>query len=589
MLDRFLPEPRLVEIDHADIGAPPERAFEVIRDFDMSRSPLVRTLFELRTVPDMLAGRMTEDIKLRIADIGRGQAPGFRVLSEVPGRSLTIGAIGKVWEPQIPFVDVSPDTYAAFAEPGYAKVAWELRCEPHGAATRVVLEVRIGATSDEAWDKTRRYFRLIGPFSRWIRRHLLALAQEELGTEEALDAQRPLPGDDLLPEPKASVTESIEIAARPEDVWPYLVQMGAQRAGWYSYDSLDNDGKESAWDIRPELQHLHVGQILPTGPVGTDGYEVLSIEPHRALVLGGLFDIEGEKQVVFNGPKPERFWQVTWAFVLEPLGEEQTKLVVRTRADFQPASMKWKAAWMAPVHHFMEREQLRNLKARAEHKAHSDAGDVLEGIVGAAGMLADFVTPFLRKARSHWGLDEATAARDYPGDELVPDPRWGWTHGVEIDAPLDRVWPWVAQIGQGKGGFYSYQWLENLAGCEIQNADHIHEDWPRPAVGGELRFHPKGPPMKIAAVGEGRWFVAHAPFGPEVTPSGDPKAGVSWLFFLEPLEGDRTRFISRFRTRYDETWKNRLAMGPTTIESVGFMMDRRMLLGVKERVEGAKE
>ena len=557
----------------------------MLRHFDMARSALARTLFELRTLPDILSGRATEDLSLRISDIGRGAAPGFRVLSEVPGRSLTIGAIGKVWEPEIPFVDISADTFAAFSEPGYAKVAWEIRCEPHGAGTRVILEVRVGATDDEAWDRTRRYFRLIGPFSRWIRRHVLSLLKEELGTETDLDAKRPLPGDVYLPEPKVSITESIVIAARPADVWPWLVQMGAQRAGWYSYDSLDNAGKESAWEILPDLQHLHVGQIIPTEPAGTDGYEVLSIDPERSLVLGGLFDVANKKQVVFNSPRPDRCWHVTWAFVLEPLGAEETKLLARARADFQPASMKWKAAWMGPVHHFMQKEQLRNLKARAERRARSDASDVLEGLVGAAGMVANFVTPFLREARSHWGLDEATARRDYPGDELVPDPRWGWTHGVEIDAPASRVWPWVAQIGQEKGGFYSYQWLENLTGCEIQNADRIHEDWPRPVVGGELRLHPKAPPMKIAAASEGRWFVVHAPFGPDIAPSGDPKAGVSWLFYLEPLGENRTRFISRFRTRYDDTWKNRVLMGPTTIESVGFMMDRRMLLGVKERVE----
>ena len=584
MLDRYLPEPRLAEIDHADIGAPPDVTFDAICRLDMARSPLVRTLFELRTLPDIVSGHATQELRLRLADIGRGPQPGFRVLSEEPGRSLTVGAIGKVWEAEIPFVDVPPEGFAAFAEPGYAKVAWEVRCEPHGAGTRVVFEVRIGATDDEAWAHTRRYFRFIGPFSHWIRRHMLALLQEDLGTEEALDAKRPLPGDALLPEPKATLTHAIDIAARPEDVWPYLVQMGSQRAGWYSHDSLDNDGKESAWEILPELQKLEIGQIVPTGPVGTEGYEVLALEPGRVLVLGGLYDMEAEKQVAFKGPRPAKCWQVTWAFVLEPVNERETRLLARARADFQPASMRWKAAWMAPVHHFMQKEQLRNLKARAERRPHDTGLDVLEGIAGAAGMLFDLVTPFLRRARSHWGIDEATAQRPYPGDALVPEPLWSWTHGIEIDAPIERVWPWVAQIGQGKGGFYSYQWLENLTGCEVQNADRVHEEWAHPVIGSEVRLHPKAPPMRVVALEEGRWLLAEAPEPPASAPAGS-RVQVSWLFFLEPLDGGKTRFISRFRTSYDDTWKTRLAYGPTITESVGFMMDRRMLLGVKERVE----
>ena len=587
MLDRFLPEPRLVEIDHADVGVTPDRAYEALRHFDATRSPLVRALFALRTLPDRLSGRLTEAPRLDIGAIGDGPQPGFRILAEEPGKSVTIGAIGKVWEVEIPFVDVPPDRFAAFSEPGYAKVAWELRCEPRGAGSRIVLELRVSATDDEAWAKTRRYFRLIGPFSHWIRRHALALLEKDLGTAEEQDSARPLPGDDLLPDAKGVVTLGITIAARPEDIWPYLVQMGAQRAGWYSYDSLDNAGRESAWEVVPELQDLFVGQVIAAAPEGEEGYQVLAIEPDRALVLGGLYDVEGERQLPFSGTRPAAFWQVTWAFVLEPLGESETRLLVRARADFAPPSMRWKATWMVPVHHFMQMEQLRNLKARAEHRAHSRASDVGEGVVGAMGMLFSFATPFLRDRRSCWGVDEAIAQRVYPGDELVPDPSWSWTHGVEIDAPIERVWPWVTQIGQGKGGFYSYQWLENLAGCEVQNADRVHEEWSHPKVGDELKIHPSAPGFVVTAVREGEWLVARSQQVADGTKVLDPEAAVSWLFFLEPLPGGKTRFISRYRAHHGDSWKARLAYGPALMEPVGFVMDRRMLLGVKERVESA--
>src|SRR5690606_19942536 len=120
----------------------------------------------------------------------------------------------------------------------------------------------------------------------------------------------------------------------------------------------------------------------------------------------------------------------------------------------------------------------------------------------------DFLTPFLRDERSRWGLTEEEASRARPGDDLVPEPRWQWTHGIEIERSCEDVWPWVAQIGADRAGFYSYQWLENLAGCELRNAETIHPEW---AVkeGDTLSLHPKMPPMRIAWASPGRGFVAH--------------------------------------------------------------------------------
>src|SRR6185295_9733322 len=89
-----------------------------------------------------------------------------------------------------------------------------------------------------------------------------------------VDEDRPLPGDDLLPADSAELTDAIDVAATPETIWPWLVQMGCRRAGWYSYDLLDNGGKRSAREIRPELQRLSVGDVLPATPVSADGFEV---------------------------------------------------------------------------------------------------------------------------------------------------------------------------------------------------------------------------------------------------------------------------------------------------------------------------
>jgi len=99
---------------------------------------------------------------------------------------------------------------------------------------------------------------------------------------DPLEATRPLPGDDLVPDAMAVDTRGIDIAARPEDVWPWLIQMGFGRAGWYSYDVVDMRGR-SADRILPEFQELAEGDVVPTHPAG--GFVVRGIDPGRSLVL----------------------------------------------------------------------------------------------------------------------------------------------------------------------------------------------------------------------------------------------------------------------------------------------------------------
>ena len=580
-LDGLIPEPGLVELDYADVAVSPGRAWDVARKVDLARSPLVRSLFAIRTLPSRLAGREAETAHLRIDDITSSEAPGFRVLAEAE-REVVVGAIGKVWQLDIPFVEVgAAEDFLAFSEPGNIKVAWALRALPRGDRNaRIEVEVRVAATDEASWKRFRRYFRVVGPGSHFIRRHLLASLVRELGSPEADENERPLPGDDLLPDASAQMTHGVTLKARPEAIWPWLVQMGCRRAGWYSYDILDNAGVESAKAVHPELQEIAVGDVLPATPDGDDGFEVLRVEPPQTLLLGGLYDPEGTGQRPFAAERPERYWHVTWAFVLEPLAEETTRLFVRVRAAFPPSG-RFHVAWIRPVHHFMQARQLENLKARVEDDLPRDGfRDVASGLAGAAGMALHLLTPFLRSSRSHWGLEPEVAARAYPGDELVPEPRWSWTHGIEIEVPTERVWPWVAQIGADRGGFYSYQWLENLAGCDVRNAETTKPEWQH-RKGDLLSLHPAMPPIPVVAVEPERFFLAHAPAGDR----SRPWVTVSWLFFLEPLGPEMCRLISRFRTDCSDDLATRLAYGPTLTESIGFVMDRQMLRGVKARAE----
>jgi hypothetical protein len=311
---------------------------------------------------------------------------------------------------------------------------------------------------------------------------------------------------------------------------------------------------------------------------------VLRIDPERALILGGLFDSRAQRQLPFASARPDSYWQVTWAFTLEPLDAENTRVWVRARAAFS-LDQAGHAHVIRPVHFIMESAQLRHLRARVEGTlARDDVRDVVDGLGGAARIALNLITPFLRDAHSHWGLSAAEAARAYPGDELVPEPRWSWTHGIVIAAPPEAVWPWIAQIGATRAGFYSYQWLENLVGCEVHNAEAIHPEWEM-KLGDELYVHPDAPPLKVAALTRGRWLVAHGPADTEAKAAGRPWVAVSWLFDVEPLEGGKSRCISRYRADHSADLRTRLSFGPSLIEPIGFAMDRRMLLGIQERVE----
>lgn len=364
-LDGLIPEPQRLELDHVDVAAPPDQAWRLVRHGNLARSPIVRALFSVRTLPTRLRGDDVQPTAMRIDDIVSAERPGFRLLAESE-REVAVGAIGKVWELDIPFVDVrTAEEFLRFEAPGYAKVAWALRVLPRGeSGSRIEVEVRVSATDDESWDKFRRYFRLIGPASRFIRHHVLSSFVSELGAPDAAENERPLPGDDLLADAAAQMTDAITIRAKPEAIWPWLVQMGCRRAGWYSYDFLDNAGIESAREIHPELQRIEVGETLPATPEGDDGFEILRVDPPRVLVLGGLFDPVSHSQLPFASSRPERYWHVSWAFVLEPLNGE-TRLLVRARAAFSEKE-RLHAAWIRPVHHFMERAQLRGLAARVE-------------------------------------------------------------------------------------------------------------------------------------------------------------------------------------------------------------------------------
>lgn len=212
---------------------------------------------------------------------------------------------------------------------------------------------------------------------------------------------------------------------------------------------------------------------------------------------------------------------------------------------------------------------------------------MLEGLGGAGVMVGAIATPRRRARRARWGVDPATAGQGLPGDDLVPAPRSQWTHGVEIDAPAGDVWPWVAQVGADRGGFYSYEWLENLVGCRLRNAEAVHPEW-EVRQGDDLFLHPKQPPpLSVVEVARGRHFVAHAQADRDARAAGKLWMEASWLFLVDPLGPFRSRVISRYRCTFPDRLAARIAFG-AALEAIGYAMDRRMLLGIRERAEGTR-
>ena len=167
---------------------------------------------------------------------------------------------------------------------------------------------------------------------------------------------RPLPGDDCITNPIETITHAITIDARRREVWPWLAQMGAGRAGWYSYDRLDNGGRPSATEIVPWFQDVAVGTLFPAMPGTTDGFVALACERNWYLVLA------------WPAPKGEPL--VTWTFALEELHPHVTRLMVRVRGSqnypFYGLPRPVGKPVIRSVHFVMERKQLLGIARRAE-------------------------------------------------------------------------------------------------------------------------------------------------------------------------------------------------------------------------------
>ncbi|MCP9619272.1 SRPBCC family protein [Nocardia otitidiscaviarum] len=204
-------------------------------------------------------------------------------------------------------------------------------------------------------------------------------------------------------------------------------------------------------------------------------------------------------------------------------------------------------------------------------KATTAAG--IAAATAAAALAAGSRIPVVRDAVLHWGATAAEVERALPGDELAPRADVVATRAIRIAAPPAAVWPWLVQMGPGRGGAYTYDWIENLLGLDMHSADRILPEFQEISVGEVIALGLSGPRMRVEVVDIGRALVF----------ASKDRSWV-WAFALVP-DGAGTRLVSRNRiSRPGSTALGRFAYR-LVMEPGSLVMERKMLLGIKERAE----
>lgn len=204
--------------------------------------------------------------------------------------------------------------------------------------------------------------------------------------------------------------------------------------------------------------------------------------------------------------------------------------------------------------------------------------------IALGGLAAAGYVALVRPRHLRWGATTDEIAADLPGDELLADAHLVATRAISIAAAPAEVWPWIAQLGQGRGGFYSYDALENLAGCDIHSADVVVPEWQDVRPGDPFRLHPEMA-LHVARVEHGSALVVWSGGGggDESVPAHIP-CDFTWAFVLRPAPEGSTRLVVRERYRYDGLLA---AVMMEPVLAVSTFMTQKMLRGIRDRAERA--
>lgn len=218
--------------------------------------------------------------------------------------------------------------------------------------------------------------------------------------------------------------------------------------------------------------------------------------------------------------------------------------------------------------------------------------------------VVDVHTLLIRPWHAGWGATDDEIAESLPGDALVSQPKISSTHALTIQGSVAEVWPWLVQMGQGRAGFYSYEWIENLKGLNIHNSDQILPEFQDLKVGESMPLAPDGGGVPIAFLDPNRTLVlggrvyeqSKGPLALEdffrilpgfIVKSPGAYYEASWGFFLRPVDAHTTILIERFRMDWTPNALGNNFYYHCILEPGRLVMERKMLLGIKKRVEAA--
>ena len=356
------------------VKASPDAIFRALRAIRLSDMKLAWLLGEIRYLPSRLAGRMPA-VDTKTPFFETLIAGGTLILRDEAPREVITGSAAQFHRVnQAPRRFATREAFDAFTDPEHEKLLMSVRVAPTGriGESWLVLEHATRALSSDTERRFARYWRIIKPLGAFVSWQLLRAVRrraerEMVGAQggrwslrsvraSRIERTRTLPGDERIPQAIDTLTHGVTIRRAPRDVWPWLVQMGAgTRAGWYSYDWLDNGRQSSATRIVPELQHPGVGTVFPALPGVKDGFTLLAIQPERVLILGW--------------PAPDGTTEVTWTFVLDEAAGV-TRLLVRVRGGpgyrFHGLPLLLTRLVVRVVHFIMQRKQLLGIARRAE-------------------------------------------------------------------------------------------------------------------------------------------------------------------------------------------------------------------------------
>jgi hypothetical protein len=181
-----------------------------------------------------------------------------------------------------------------------------------------------------------------------------------------------------------------------------------------------------------------------------------------------------------------------------------------------------------------------------------------------------------------WGATGEERDATLAGDDLIPNPDLVATRAITVHAGADQVWLWIAQLGQGQGGFYSYDALENLVGCDIHSADRVVPEWQDIKVGDQVKLHPEVG-LGVAVVEQGSALVLRGGVPMGTVP---PPYDCTWAFVVREQPDGTTRLLARERYVYTQRWAG-FVVEPVAV--VAFVMTQRMLRGIRDRAERGGE